>query len=151
MRAVIQRVKKCSVKINGETISEIGYGMLIFLGVHAEDTEGDAENLAKKCLSLRIFPDGNGRLNLSIKDVSGDIMVVSQFTLYGDVSRGNRPNFMRAAKPEIAEQLYNLFVSYLEKSVGRGKVSTGIFREMMDVELVNDGPVTIIIETRGDD
>lgn len=155
MKAVVQRIKRCSVRVNGKLSSEIGAGLLIFLGVHEEDSEVDANNLADKCVALRIFSqrdpsgeDSAGKMNLSVKDIGGLAMVVSQFTLYGDTRKGNRPNFMRAAKPEPAERLYNYFVSCLEKSLGKEKVSTGIFREMMDVELVNDGPVTIIIETR---
>ena len=148
MKAVVQRVKKCSVKIDGAVKSEIGPGILIFLGVHEEDTENDADNLAGKCAALRIFEDSMGKMNLSVKDTSGSAMVVSQFTLYGDARKGNRPNFMRAAKPEHAQKLYDYFVSCLEKSLGKEKIASGIFREMMDVELINDGPVTIIIETR---
>jgi D-tyrosyl-tRNA(Tyr) deacylase len=147
MKAVIQRVKKCSVKINGTIKSEIGAGILIFLGIHEEDSEVDASNLAEKSIDLRIFEDGAGKMNLSVKNTNGSVMVVSQFTLYGDTRKGNRPNFMRAAKLELAEGLYNYFVSSLKKSLGKERVATGIFREMMDVELINDGPVTIIIET----
>lgn len=134
MKAVIQRVKKCLVTIGGKVKSEIGPGILILLGVHEEDAEVDAANLADKCVSLRIFEDNDGKMNLSVKDIRGSAMVVSQFTLYGDTKKGNRPNFMRAAKPEPAERLYNYFVSCLEKSLGKEKVSTGIFREMMDVD-----------------
>jgi len=148
MKAVIQRVRKCLVRVRGEVKSEIGPGILIFVGVHEDDVESDAGNLADKCAALRIFEDASGKMNLSIKDSQGSAMVVSQFTLYGDTSRGNRPNFMRAAKAEPAERLYHFFVSCLEKSIGGEKVATGIFREMMDVELINDGPVTIIIDTR---
>jgi len=148
MKAVVQRVKKCSVRIGGELTSDIGPGMLILLGVHKEDREEDAEELAEKCMKLRIFDDGAGKMNLSVKDIGGNAMVVSQFTLYGDASKGNRPNFMRSAKPELAKRLYEHFISYLEKLLGKAKVSSGMFGEMMDVELVNDGPVTIIIETK---
>ncbi len=151
MRAVIQRVTKCSVRISGGVKSEIGRGILILLGVHEEDTEVDADSLAGKCAALRILDDAKGKMNLSVKDTGSSAMVVSQFTLYGDTRKGNRPNFMRAAKPEQAARLYDLFVSTLEKYLGKEKVATGIFREMMDVELINDGPVTIIIETREHD
>ncbi|HUI31510.1 MAG TPA: D-aminoacyl-tRNA deacylase [Candidatus Acidoferrales bacterium] len=147
MKAVIQRVRKCAVRINGAIESEIGPGILIFLGVHEEDSETDARSLADKSAALRIFEDSAGKMNLSVKDTRGSAMVVSQFTLYGETRRGNRPNFMRAARPEPAERLYNYFVGCLQKSLGKEKVATGIFREMMDVELVNDGPVTIIIDT----
>ena len=148
MKVVVQRVKRSSVTVAGDLRSSIGKGLLILLGVHAEDAERDAEFLADKCAGLRIFDDGEGKMNLSVKDVSGSVLVVSQFTLYGDARKGNRPNFMHAAKPELAERLYALFVERLESNIGKGRVSTGIFREMMDVELVNYGPVTIIIDTR---
>jgi D-tyrosyl-tRNA(Tyr) deacylase len=148
MKVVVQRVKRSSVTVAGDLRSSIGKGLLILLGVHAEDAERDAEFLADKCAGLRIFDDGEGKMNLSVKDVSGSVLVVSQFTLYGDARKGNRPNFMDAAKPELAERLYALFVERLESNIGKGRVSTGIFREMMDVELVNYGPVTIIIDTR---
>ncbi len=151
MKAVIQRVKRSSVRINGKLSSEIGPGILVLLGVHEEDSETDAENLARKCAALRIFEDSAGKMNLSLNDVNGSAMVVSQFTLYGDARKGNRPNFMRAAKPGVAERLYDYFVACMERSLGKERVSTGIFHEMMDVELVNDGPVTIIIETREHD
>ena len=148
MKVVIQRVKKCSVRVGGEIKSETGAGILILLGVHEDDGEDDAKELADKCAKLRIFDDGTGKMNLSVKDIGGDAMVVSQFTLYGDVKKGNRPNYMRSAKPELAEQLYNYFIFCLQEFLGKARVATGIFREMMDVELINDGPVTIIIETR---
>ncbi|MCL4511969.1 MAG: D-aminoacyl-tRNA deacylase [Bacteroidetes bacterium] len=151
MKAVVQRVKRSAVWIGKELNSKIDTGILILIGVHEEDTESDADFLADKCAALRIFDDGNGKMNLSVKDIDGSAMVVSQFTLYGDARKGNRPNYMRAAKPELAERLYAYFVGRLENSLGKGRVVTGIFREMMDVELVNDGPVTIIIETREHD
>ena len=151
MKAIIQRVKKCSVRVKGRMNSEVGPGILIFLGIHEEDSEVDATTLVDKCIALRIFEDHDGKMNLSVKDTGGSAMVVSQFTLYGDTRKGNRPNFMRAAKPELAEGLYNYFVSHLERSLGREKVATGVFRAMMEVELINNGPVTIIIETREHD
>jgi D-tyrosyl-tRNA(Tyr) deacylase len=148
MRAVVQRVKRSSVSVSGRLHSSIQAGILILLGVHEEDKERDAELLADKCAALRIFDDGGGKMNLSVRDIGGSVLVVSQFTLYGDTRKGNRPNYMQAAKPELAEKLYEYFVRRLESNIGTGKVATGIFREMMDVELINDGPVTIIIETR---
>lgn len=148
MRAVVQRVKRSSVTIGGRLNSKIGAGLLVLLGVHEEDKESDAEFLADKCAGLRIFDDGGGRMNLAVKDINGSAMVVSQFTLYGDARKGNRPNYMRAARPELAESLYEHFVERLKKDLGDKKVATGVFKEMMDVELVNDGPVTIIIDTR---
>ncbi len=151
MKAVVQRVKRSSVSVGGNLYSSIRTGMLILLGIHEDDKESDAEFLADKCAALRIFDDGNGKMNLSVIDVDGSALVVSQFTLYGDARKGNRPNYMRAAKPELAEKLYGHFVGKLETKIGKGKVATGIFRELMDVELINDGPVTIIIETREHD
>ena len=151
MKAVVQRVKRSAVRIGGETNGEIGIGMLILLGVHEEDNESDSNFLADKCAALRIFDDENGRMNLSVKDISGSALVVSQFTLYGDARRGNRPNYMQAAKPEPAGKLYRRFVERLEVSLGKDRVATGVFREEMEVELVNDGPVTIIIDTREHD
>lgn len=148
MKAVVQRVKKSSVWIREQVNSKIDSGILIFLGVHEEDAESDADFLADKCAALRIFDDGGGKMNLSVSDINGSAMVVSQFTLYGDTRKGNRPNYMQAAKPELAERLYEHFVDRLRSLLGREKVATGIFREMMDVELTNDGPVTIIIDTR---
>lgn len=147
MKAVVQRVKRSSVSVAGEVQSEIQAGILVLLGVHRDDTERDADSLADKCAALRIFGDADGKMNLSVLDVGGAALVVSQFTLYGDARKGNRPNYMQAAAPELAEELYEHFVKRLESKMGEGKVSTGIFREMMEVELVNDGPVTIIIET----
>ena len=151
MKAVVQRVKECSVRTEGKLTGEIGPGILIFLGVHEQDSEADASYLSDKCSALRIFEDAAGKMNLSVNDTGGSALVVSQFTLFADTRSGNRPNFMRAAKPQIAERLYNYFVACLEQSLGKEKVATGIFREMMDVELVNDGPVTIIIDTREHD
>ena len=148
MKAVVQRVKRSSVSVAGKLHSEIKAGILILLGVHTNDTELDADFLADKCAALRIFDDGSSRMNLSATDIGGSALVVSQFTLYGDARKGNRPNYMQAASPELAEKLYEHFVKRLQSKMGEGKVSTGIFREMMDVELVNDGPVTIIIDTR---
>lgn len=151
MRAVVQRVKRSSVTIGGRLKSEIGAGLLVLLGVHEEDKESDAEFLADKCAALRIFDDGGGKMNLSVRDINGSAMVVSQFTLYGDAHKGSRPNYMKAARPELAENLYEHFVERLRKDLGEEKVATGVFKEMMDVELVNDGPVTIIIDTREHD
>ncbi len=127
--------------------SEIGPGILIFLGVHEVDGENDAASLAEKCSTLRIFEDMAGKMTLSVKETGGSAMVVSQFTLYGETKKGNRPNFMHAAGPELAEKLYKSFIAHLEEAIGEDKVAAGIFRAMMDVELVNDGPVTIIMET----
>jgi len=147
MRALVQRIKKCSVTIDGSIHSSIGPGMLILLGVKQTDNTADAQYLAERCTNLRIFDDASGKMNLSVRDVSGACMVVSQFTLYGDTRKGNRPSYTEAAPPELAENLYNEFVSQLRKQLGNDKVSTGVFRAMMDVELVNDGPVTLLLES----
>ena len=144
MKALIQRVKKASVTINGEIYSLIGAGMLIFLGVEKTDTIQNAEKLAQKVLNLRIFEDENEKMNFSIKDVSGEILVVSQFTLCADCRKGTRPGFDNAAAPEIANNLYAEFVKLLKAS--DLKIETGNFRAMMDVSLVNDGPVTFWLE-----
>jgi D-tyrosyl-tRNA(Tyr) deacylase len=150
MRALVQRVKKCQVHIDGELFSAIGPGMLIFLGVRRSDTVEDARYLADRVAALRIFEDQQEKMNLSVKDTGGSAMVVSQFTLYADTRRGNRPGFTDAAPPEIAEDLYERFVQRLRGNLGESKVSTGVFRAMMDVELVNDGPVTVMIESKSD-
>ncbi len=148
MRAVVQRVKKCSVTIDGNLYSSIESGLLIFLGVKQGDTEADAKYVAEKCANLRIFNDENGRMNLSLLQTGGSAMVVSQFTLYGDTRRGNRPSYTEAAEPQLAESLYDLFVHYLREIIGEEKVATGVFRAMMDVELLNDGPVTLIVDSK---
>jgi D-aminoacyl-tRNA deacylase len=148
MRALVQRVKRCSVTIDGTLQSSIGRGMLILLGVKHSDTDSDAEYLAERCLSLRIFEDSSGKMNCSIKDVQGDAMVVSQFTLYGDTRKGNRPSYTDAAPPQIAEALYELFINQLKKHGGDSHIASGVFRAMMDVELVNDGPVTVMVESK---
>jgi D-tyrosyl-tRNA(Tyr) deacylase len=148
MRALIQRVKRASVTIDGNLRSSIGPGLLILLGVKSTDGEQDASYLADRCVALRIFDDSEGKMNLSVKDTGGAIMVVSQFTLYGDTRKGNRPSYSDAAGPELAEQLYNLFVERLTSQIGKERVVTGVFRAMMDVELVNDGPVTVTVESK---
>jgi len=148
MRALVQRVKKCSVSIDGKLNSFIGTGMLIFLGVKNNDAEVDAEYLAERCALLRIFNDEAGKMNLSVKEAAGEAMVVSQFTLYGDTRKGNRPSYTDAASQEAAEVLYDHFTAHLRKILGKERVATGIFRSMMDVELVNDGPVTLMLESK---
>jgi len=148
MRALIQRVRRCSVSLDGIPHSTVGRGMLILLGVKQSDNEADAQYLADRCAALRIFDDEEGKMNLSVKDVGGEAMVVSQFTLYGDTRKGNRPSYSEAAPPELAERLYESFVRHLRASMGHANVATGVFRAMMDVELVNDGPVTVAIESK---
>ena len=149
MRALIQRVRRCSVAIGGKDHSSIGPGMLILLGVRQTDQEADAEYLAGRCAALRIFEDQEGKMNLAVKEIGGSAMVVSQFTLYGDTRKGNRPSYSEAAPPEKAEALYEHFVRILRMTLGDDKVATGVFRAMMDVELVNDGPVTVTVESKG--
>jgi D-aminoacyl-tRNA deacylase len=148
MRALVQRVKRCSVLLEGTQKSSIELGMLILLGVKNGDTESDADYLAERCSSLRIFEDEAGKMNLSVKDVKGEAMVVSQFTLYGDTHKGNRPSYTDAAPPQIAEALYNRFISHLQKLVGDQRVASGVFRAMMDIDLINDGPVTLMLESK---
>lgn len=144
MKALIQRVKKASVTIENNLYSKIDKGLLIFLGVERSDSEENSIKLAQKVSSLRIFEDENEKMNFSVKDVNGEILVVSQFTLCGDCKKGTRPSFDNAAPPEYANSLYEDFVSRL-KSEGL-EVKTGKFRAMMDVELINDGPVTFMVE-----
>lgn len=144
MKSLIQRVKKASVSIDGDIYSEIKAGMLIFLGVEKTDTLENAKKLAEKLLNLRIFEDENEKMNKSLLDVKGEILVVSQFTLMGDCKKGTRPSFDKAAPPEVANKLYEDFVKIIS---GYGlKVETGKFQAMMEVSLVNDGPVTLMVE-----
>ena len=145
MRAVVQRVSRAKVTVDGKVTGEIGQGVLLLLGVAGTDTEDDARYLVDKTLNLRIFEDADGKMNLSLLDVKGGLLVVSQFTLYGDTRRGRRPSFIDAAPPERANELYELFVSESRKQIN--EVATGLFQAMMDVELVNDGPVTILIDS----
>lgn len=147
MRALIQRVKKASVTIEGELFSSIDQGLLVLLGIEDADTQEDIDWLAGKISRLRIFSDKNDAMNLSVQDVDGACMVVSQFTLHANTKKGNRPSFIRAAKPDIAIPLYEKFILQLEKETGT-KVATGSFGAMMDVELINDGPVTIWIDSK---
>ena len=144
MKALIQRVKDASVTIEGDLYSKIGRGILIFLGVEKSDEIENADKLAQKVLNLRIFEDENDKMNLSVNDVKGEILVVSQFTLCGDCKKGTRPSFDKAAHPDIAVKLYEDFVGKIRAS--GLKTETGEFRAMMDVELVNDGPVTFMVE-----
>src|SRR5687768_15344071 len=144
MRAVLQRVTRASVRVEGEAVGEIGAGILVLLGVARDDTEDDARYLLEKIVSLRIFEDPDGRMNLSVGETGGALLVVSQFTLYGDARRGRRPSWSEAAPPEVAGPLYEFFVREARRVVGR--VETGAFRRMMDVELTNDGPVTILLD-----
>lgn len=145
MRAVVQRVSRAQVNVDGEVVGKIGPGLLVLLGVAKTDTPADADYLAAKILGLRIFDDENGKMNLSVTDTDGAVLAVSQFTLYGDVRKGKRPSFDQAAAPEIANALYQRFVQKI-RDTGM-KCETGRFQAMMKVELVNDGPVTIVLES----
>ena len=144
MKVVLQRVISASVTVDGSVCGKIGKGYLVLLGIGADDTEEDCRRLADKIINLRIFSDENDKINLSLSDVDGELLVVSQFTLYADCRKGNRPNFIQAAKPEKAEVLYNYFTDYCRS---KGKhTETGIFGADMKVELLNDGPFTIVLE-----
>ena len=147
MRVVIQRVSEASVKINNKTKDKINSGLLIFLGIEETDTEEDIYWLCGKIVRLRIFNDKNRVMNLSVKDIEGDVMLISQFTLHASTKKGNRPSYIKAAKPNIAIPLYEKFIKHLEMELGK-PVQTGEFGAMMDISLVNDGPVTIIIDSR---
>ena len=146
VRAVVQRVTEASVRVASETVGSIGAGLVVLLGVAVNDTEADADSLADKVLNLRIFPDHAGQMNRSVLEVSGGLLVVSQFTLLGDARRGRRPSYIGAAPPEEADRLYQHFVSRLRPS--GLVVATGVFRAMMDVAIVNEGPVTILLDSR---
>ena len=145
MRAVVQRVKRAKIAVDGEVTGEIGSGMLVLLGIAGKDTRKDADYLVEKILNLRIFEDEMSKMNCSLIDTGGELLVVSQFTLYGDTRRGRRPSFIEAAQPEMANELYEYFA--WQASIIVGAVQTGKFQAMMDVELVNDGPVTIILDS----
>ncbi len=146
MRVLIQRVTKASVKVEGKTIGAITNGLLLLVGITHSDTEKDVKWLAKKILNLRIFEDDEGKMNRSLLDVGGSILSVSQFTLYGDARKGNRPGFGQAAPPEEAQKTYAMFVDSL-KQTGKVIVETGKFAAYMQVELINDGPVTLLLES----
>ena len=147
MRAVIQRVTRASVEVKREIVSQVGRGLLVFLGVEGPDSQEDGLWLAGKIARLRIFPDENGAMNLSVRDIAGDLLVVSQFTLFASTRKGNRPSFIGAAPPDQANQLYEEFCAQLETDVAR-PVLRGIFGADMQINLVNDGPVTIYIDTK---
>jgi D-tyrosyl-tRNA(Tyr) deacylase len=146
MRAVLQRVTRASVRVEGRTVGEIGAGLLALLGVARDDKESDALYLVEKVLNLRVFEDAEGRMNLSLAEAGGALLAVSQFTLYGDARKGRRPSWFDAAPPELARPLYEFFVA--EARARGARVETGSFQAMMEVELVNDGPVTILLDSR---
>ena len=145
MRIVLQRVSRAEVRVEGRIVGSIGRGHLLLVGFQSTDGRDQIDWMAEKVLGLRVFSDPDGRMNLSLEDVGGDLLVISQFTLYGDTSKGRRPSFVRAAAPEVATKLYDDFVGTLRSRTGR-RVETGEFGAMMDVELVNDGPVTLVLE-----
>jgi D-aminoacyl-tRNA deacylase len=144
LRIVLQRVKQAAVTVNGAIVGHIGYGMLILLGIQKDDSAEKADVLADKCVNLRIFSDSDGKMNRSLTDVGGQALVVSQFTLYGDCGKGRRPSFTDAAPPEQGNELYEYFVTKMKTVCP--VVATGVFGAMMDVELVNDGPVTFVLD-----
>jgi D-tyrosyl-tRNA(Tyr) deacylase len=146
VRAVVQRVSRAEVRVDGEVVGRIGRGLAVLLGVGRDDTEEEARYLVEKISGLRIFPDEEGKMNLGLEETRGAMLVVSQFTLYGDTRKGRRPSFVDAAPPEEANRLYERFV---ELARARGlEVATGVFQAMMEVELVNDGPVTLVVESK---
>ena len=146
MRAVVQRVSSAEVRVNGRILGSIGQGLLVLLAVGEVDQAQDAAYLAKKTLNLRVFEDGSGKMNRSVQDIRGGLLVISQFTLYGDCRKGNRPSFVDAAPPEKAEDLYTLYLEEVGKSGLR--VTSGKFQAMMDVSLVNQGPVTVLLDSK---
>jgi len=146
MRAVVQRVTRASVTVEGEIIGEIGNGLVVLVGIARDDTKVEAAYLVDKITNLRIFDDDEGRMNVSVKDRGGGLLIISQFTLYGDVRRGLRPSWSDAAPPEVAEPLYEFFVRQARSAVEN--VATGRFQAMMQVELINDGPVTILLDSK---
>ena len=146
MKVVVQRVKSASVSVNGDVVDEIGQGLLLLVGIAETDNYDDLEFVAKKCIELRIFQDDQQKMNLSLLDVGGEILSISQFTLLGDTKKGRRPSFIKAAEPDKADEYYQYFNHLLTQ---RGiKVEKGVFGAMMDVELINDGPVTLIVESK---
>ena len=149
MRAVVQRVSEGGVDISAQDYSvKIGRGMVILLGIKTGDGEDDVNFVADKCCGLRIFEDSNEKMNLSLNDIDGEVLIISQFTLYGDARKGNRPSFIGAARPETAVPLYEKFIARVKANLGESKVKTGVFGAMMSVKIFNDGPVTIIVESK---
>lgn len=148
MRALVQRVKEGGVTIDGQVSATIGRGYVVLLGIRRGDTKEMAVALADKCAALRVLQDDEGKMNLGLKEAGGSVLVVSQFTLYADTRRGNRPGFGDAAPPEEAEPLYEIFIARLKLALGEEHVRTGVFRAMMDVKIINDGPVTILLESQ---
>ena len=149
MRAVIQRtLKSALVRVNSEITGQISKGLIVYLGIEAEDSEDDIQWIARKIVNMRIFSDDAGKMNLSLNEVKGGLLVISQFTLFASTKKGNRPSYLRSAKPEFAEVLYNDFLSHLSEHYPSVPVGTGIFGADMKVEYINDGPITIIVDTK---
>jgi D-tyrosyl-tRNA(Tyr) deacylase len=152
MRALVQRVSEGGVYIPKENYkAEIGKGIVILLGIKYDDSENDLTFVADKCTNLRIFEDENEKMNLSLKDINGEVLIISQFTLYGDAQKGNRPSFTEAARPEIAIPIYERFIERMKINLGEEKIKCGIFGAMMEVKIINDGPVTILVESKNQD
>lgn len=147
MRLVLQRVQRASITINGEIVARIGRGLMVLVGIEHEDTEEEVQWLVKKTVDMRIFDDAEGVMNLSIKDIDGDVLVVSQFTLHASTRKGNRPSYIRAARPEVAEKIYERYKSLVSIEMKK-EVQSGVFGADMKCELVNDGPVTIIVDSK---
>jgi len=149
LRALVQRVSSGAVNIpHKKYLQEIGKGMVILLGVSEDDNAAEVKYVAEKCANLRIFNDSNNKMNLSVKDINGEVLIISQFTLYGDTKKGNRPSYNKAAKPQKARDLYNMFVKLIKSHLGEEKVKEGIFAAMMKVKIINDGPVTVLVESK---
>jgi D-tyrosyl-tRNA(Tyr) deacylase len=149
MKALVQRVTRGTVSVDGQTVGAIGKGFVVLLGVKAGDSEVDAKYLAEKTATLRIFADANDKMNVALLDVGGSVLVISQFTLYADTRKGNRPSFVNSAPPELAEKLYESYLAHLRRILGADRVAAGIFRARMQVEIINDGPVTIELSSDG--
>lgn len=149
MRALVQRVTEGHVFIKENSyLQKINKGIVILLGVSEDDSEKEVLFVSEKCANLRIFDDENQKMNLSVKDVDGEALIISQFTLYGDARKGNRPSYNKAAKPELADKLYQLFISEMKRLIGDSKIKQGIFGAMMEVKIINDGPVTLLVESK---
>ncbi|MBI1931244.1 MAG: D-tyrosyl-tRNA(Tyr) deacylase [Ignavibacteriales bacterium] len=149
MRALVQRVTEGHVFVKENSyLQRINKGMVILLGVSEDDAEKEVLFVSEKCANLRIFEDENQKMNLSVKDVNGEVLIISQFTLYGDAKKGNRPSYSKAAKPELADKLYKLFIDEMKRHIGDSKIKQGVFGAMMEVKIINDGPVTLLVESK---
>jgi D-aminoacyl-tRNA deacylase len=149
LRALVQRVTEGHVFVKESSyLQKINKGMVILLGVSEDDAEKEVLFVSEKCANLRIFEDENQKMNLSVKDVNGEVLIISQFTLYGDSKKGNRPSYSKAAKPELADKLYKLFIDEMKRHIGDSKIKQGVFGAMMEVKIINDGPVTLLVESK---